>query len=390
MTSTFLNCILLSLLFQAESLSSPMTSHQKLLCVGISTLDTIATIDTFPTPDAKLRSTSLTHAGGGNAANTAFCIATLGVMGVDLVTSIGTDGHGDMMMKELQDGGVGVHETTVERYEGNSAWSYIMVMDATRTIVHQPQTKELSLDFVKQLKVENYRAAHFDVRHPEAAVFLSKECRDRGVHYSVDVERPREGLDEILEGASVVICNSNYCDLVLGDDSKTMAEDIVVKRLRQVFQEQAPKAKFVVMTMGSRGSCLILLAQSEEDDDLSEEEEIILGNEGNGDECKNEAQVIEKYGALWCKALKDCDVVDTTGAGDAFQGAFLTALWGHNMLETAKLVPTRKIILAHAMRIASTVAGRKVEKSGARDGIRRVDDDITISLFDALSQSVND
>ena len=59
-------------------------------------------------------------------------------------------------------------------------------------------------------------------------------------------------------------------------------------------------------------------------------------------------------------------------ADGAFQVAFITAIWGHIMLETTGIIPTRKIILAHALCIAFRVAGRKVGKSEARDGIPRV------------------
>ena len=360
------------------------STKPKVLSIGISTLDTIATIDSFPNPDDKLRSSSLVHAGGGNAANTAFCIARLGQVGVDLVTSIGKDGHGEVMMKELRDEKVGVDET-VERYEGNSAWSYIMVMKGTRTIIHQPQTKELSLPFVNKIMVERYVAAHFDGRHPKAAVYLSKQCQKKGVPYSVDVERPREGLLEILGGASFIICNSKYCDLVLGENPNATKEDIIVERLRRVFNEQSPRAKFVVMTMGDRGSCLVPLCQTLDEYNLTKEGRIVLGN-ANDDSAVN---VVEKCGALWCDPMKNCHVADTTGAGDIFQGALLSALWiSQRPKDCASIqVPTNKMLLAHSLQIASTVAGKKVAKGGAREGIPSADDEKIMSSFSCIKTS---
>jgi sugar/nucleoside kinase (ribokinase family) len=76
--------------------------------------------------------------------------------------------------------------------------------------------------------------------------------------------------------------------------------------------------------------------------------------------------------------------VDTTGAGDAFQGGFLTALW--TAVEAAAVessdssVPeqnnARSIlsqlddrVLGHALRIGARVAAQKVQQPGARRGL---------------------
>ena len=66
-----------ALSFSVKTPQSSMNINNNILCVGICSLDTIATLDEFPTPDAKLRSTSLTYSGGGNAANTAVAISRL-------------------------------------------------------------------------------------------------------------------------------------------------------------------------------------------------------------------------------------------------------------------------------------------------------------------------
>ena len=66
---------------------------------------------------------------------------------IDLLSAVGDDSNGDSILSGLKSENVGID--LVERYEGNSAWSYIMIVDDTRTIIHQPSTKDLSLDYVQ-------------------------------------------------------------------------------------------------------------------------------------------------------------------------------------------------------------------------------------------------
>jgi len=411
---------------QVASLSKPTQKphkgivNAKILCLGISSLDTIATLSQFPSPDDKVRSTSLIHAGGGNAANTAVALSRLyhhlpqlqeHHWEVDLCSAIGNDGNGNIILDELKREQVGVE--FVERYDGTSPWSYIMIVDDTRTIIHQPATRDLSVEYVisnlmdsspittfSTSSLNQYGALHFDVRHPEAAVYLAKKCQILKIPYSVDVERPREGLLELLSGASIVICNNNYIDLALEqedvinqkrDDAENCQENEIVKKFKKIFQMQAPNAKIAVMTMGSKGSCLIILDEKYEDCDKEvkhghDENDVIL----NGDQ--NIPFVTEKYGALWCETFRDCDVVDTTGAGDAYIAGFLSAIWAFPLIDNKHPcnqndvlhVSTNKRILSHAMRIASSVASKQIGSPGARDGLPRYDNFIE-SEFLAMS-----
>lgn len=397
------------------SVKSTENMNNNILCVGICSLDTVATLNEFPTPDAKLRSTSLTHSGGGNAANTAVAISRLShniphlkqlQLNVDILSAIGNDSNGDYIQSELEEENVGT--SLIERFDGDSPWSYIMIVDDTRTIIHQPSTRDLSLEYIQNnlLQLENqisqemynkvirytlsnYAAVHFDCRHPEAAMRVAKECQKLDIPYSVDVERPREGLLDLLSGATIVICNANYVDLVLdenevkGERKKYKTDEEIVKRFRKVLLAQAPHAEIGVMTLGSRGSCLVNL-----NNDMGDDGDILKAgrHDDNQGGFIDSPEVIHKYGALWCGSFPNCNVMDTTGAGDAFQGGFISAIWGYSMLSFGNenksqeaverksiKVPKSKVILGHALRIGSRVSAKKIEKEGARAGLPRID-----------------
>lgn len=176
-----------------------------------------------------MQSTQLLCEGGGNAANTACAMARLfdndDVLDddddvVNIVTAVGQDANGDTIINGLKENKVNVDY--VERYLGSSPFSYILCADvdgeSTRTIIHQPSNGDLSIEFCNNIPVQDYTAVHFDVQYPQAAQYLAKKCVELNIRYSVDVERPREGLLELLAEASVVICNSNYVNLILNDD----------------------------------------------------------------------------------------------------------------------------------------------------------------------------
>jgi sugar/nucleoside kinase (ribokinase family) len=320
--------LLLSVLAKYSIVAALMTTPNKphIMCVGLATIDFVATVDHFPEPDEKMRSSTLIIEGGGNAANTACAMGRLSqFVDVTLVTGVGDDANGAQIVSSIQSDNV---QVLAEKYPGNSPFSYIINTNVngenTRTSIHQPASGDMSLKFVENVSLDDITAVHFDSRYPTAAVALARRCVDLGIPYSVDVERPREGLLELLQGATVVICNSNYCNTILGQPSTINKDEIDFRtsahRLRSVMLEQAPNALIAVVTLGSKGSCLINLK-----DELRTEDQTSITSTSVDE--MNGPTVSIQSNCLYCTAFPNVDVVDSTGAGDAFIGGFLTTLW---------------------------------------------------------------
>ncbi len=380
---------LVNFLFFKGSLALAMTTSSKphVMCFGLSSIDFVATVDHFPEPDEKMRSSSLIIEGGGNAANTACAMGRLSkFIDVTLVTGIGEDANGKNIVESIENHGVKV---LAERFPGNSPFSYILNTDFqgdnTRTIVHQPASGDISMRFVEDLSLDDVSAAHFDCRYPHAAVAMAKRCVDAGIPYSVDVERPRDGLLEILQGASVVICSSNYCSTVLGKPPPVNTNDHgyheFANHLRTVVGEQAPNAIIAVVTLGSKGSCLITLHETMVDKQ----------NVTSYIDDANAPVVTLRHHCLHCSPFPNIEVVDSTGAGDAFIGGFLTTLWAYTQRHqkvqngnSRKRPSTDLQGLTSALRVASFVAARKIRQPGARKGLPLSDDSFISSEFGSL------
>ena len=253
----------------------------RIICIGHAALDRLYRIEAFPPTPTKVRAIEHIESGGGMAANAASAIARLGGK-VELWSRIGEDDAGVKIRTGLK--AYGVDARYVQMFEeGRSSTSAIIVDDqGERLIVGNRDTNMPSgTSWLPLERIAKASAVLADVRWLEGLRAVFTQARANGVATVLDADLgAREALSEILALTDYAI----FSELALKEFAPSLSPDAALSRVRELGPRHAG------VTLGARG---------------------YQWDDGAGVRHINGFKV---------------DVVDTTGAGDAFHGAFTLAL----------------------------------------------------------------
>lgn len=287
------------------------------ICVGHAALDYVYRIEAFPPEPTKVRSLEHIESGGGMAANAAATIARLGGR-VELWSRTGADSAGKRIHAFLEADGVDTR--FVRTYEGarSSTSAVIVDNDGERLIIGE-RDHAMSMDssWLPIERVAGAAAVLSDLRWVEGTRDAFREARARGVPTLLDADLGGGGvLAEFLCLADYAIFSGPALDAFApGIDERAQLQSVLATGVRHAG-----------VTRGAEGYAW--LSQS---------------------------------GATGHQAAFPAETVDTTGAGDAFHGAFAWALAGGRPA-------------SECARIASAVAALKCRRLGARAGLPTCDE----------------
>ncbi len=253
-----------------------MTVAVDVLCVGHAAYDLVLTVENHPGPDEKTMAQQLLSCGGGPAANAAVTVARLGCRAA-FAGYLGNDLYGCKHFEELNS--EGVHTGWIVRGEMPTPLSVILVKpDGRRTVVnYRSETGKLDGDAI-DVTACSPGVMLFDGHEQHASERLLEHAGQLGVPTVLDAGSVHAGTEKLASLVDYLVASETFCRDVTGKDPEEGLD-----ALQKVCSR-------VVVTRGDKG---------------------ILWKTPDGSG-RVEAFAIEAR--------------DTTGAGDAFHGAFAAGL----------------------------------------------------------------
>lgn len=274
--------------------------------VGSINMDLVVRTDRFPKQGETALGDLYTTVPGGKGANQAVAAARLG-SNVHMIGAVGTDAFGDELLQNLK--AEAVETSLVKRVDGTSGIANILLSDGDNRIIvvpganHRIKADEMAA-FEGQLVKSDVVVMQLELPIPVVQQTL-EICHQHGVPVILN-PAPADGfVAELLPFVTYLTPNETEAEELFGAGWENMLE-------------QYPNR--LIVTLGSQG-----------------------------------ARYYDGRQHVFVEGFKT-HVVDTTGAGDTFNGAFAVAL-------------EEKMPFEAAVRFANAAASLSVEKFGAQGGM---------------------
>ncbi|XP_060676103.1 uncharacterized protein LOC107426447 isoform X1 [Ziziphus jujuba] len=314
----------------------PLPENRIVVGVGSASVDFLATVAAYPKPDEKLTSTSSKVQGGGSAANALTCASRLG-LNARLISKVADDLQGKSILEELQADGVDTSFMVVSK-GGSSPFTYVIVDEQTktRTGILTPGYPPMIPDDLSRSSLlsalDGARIVYSDVRFIETALLVAQEASCRNIPILVDADYKSEQLGDLLKLADYVVCSTKFPQA--WTEAPSIPSALVSMLLR------LPNIKFVVVTLGEEG-CIMLERSVNEDlptEEIDIDSLLELLMQKTDDSITFPTFVpssvaklrANKFGTVHgrlivgtAEKIPPLELLDTTGAGDAFIGAVL-------------------------------------------------------------------
>ncbi len=287
-----------------------MKTRGNIIALGYCSMDYLCIVPHIPMDD-KVQASETLEQGGGPAATAICAAARLGAK-TAFLSAVGDDSRGQAILLSLAKEGVNTADIKLRLgAESPVAYCWIQKTTGKRSIAWSHGTiRPLLPEEVNAAVIRDSGLLHLDGHHTEAAIRAAEIAREAGTTVLLDAGSMVPRIGEVMALTDIVIASEKFAERFTGETEPENA-------LKKMF---GGNTKFIAVTLGENGS---------------------IGWDGK---------------QLYRQAAFPVDVVDTTGAGDVFHGAFAYKyVNGGNWPE--------------CMRFASAVSALKCTKFGGRTGI---------------------
>jgi sugar/nucleoside kinase (ribokinase family) len=251
--------------------------------VGANSMDVVYLLPDYPRPDgptSKLPITEQRLSPGGQTATAMAACAALG-LSASYVGAFGGDEHAARLRGELTRRGVDIRHAVTRDAPNRYAVILIDTRHGERVVLwHHPPALTVRDDELPRALLTGARVVHVDDEDEAMALAAAGIAREAGVPVTSDIDRVTARTPALVDAVTIPIF-AEHVPLALTGERDL---DLALRALRR------PHHTLLCVTLGSHGAMLL--------------------HEGHVEHVPGVA----------------VDVVDTTGAGDVFRGAFIYGL----------------------------------------------------------------
>ncbi|QEY22140.1 ribokinase [Psychrobacillus sp. AK 1817] len=275
--------------------------------IGSMNMDIVVQTDNFPVQGETVLGQLFTTVPGGKGSNQAVAAARLGSK-VQMLASVGIDSFGNELLADLKANGVNT-DSVIQTEEAATGIANILLSEGDNRIIVVPGANySLTVESIKNMK-ETIQQSTFVIMQLEIPIPVVKYTLELCLELNVPVllnPAPASGFQlEFMDYIAYLTPNETECELIFGENMEATLEKYPNK---------------LIVTLGSDG-----------------------------------ARYFDGNNHIVVPGFKT-NAIDTTGAGDTFNGALVHALG-------------QGLSLEQAVRFANASASLSVEKFGAQGGM---------------------
>jgi len=306
------------------------------ISIGAALIDIIANVERFPLNDDEVFVPDLKIMCGGAAANTAVACAKLGLKTAFLGKIGDNDEFGKIIIRGFKNIGVDISLLKYSKEFGTGSCFVVLNKAGDRRLyaysgaANVLEAKDIMEEEIKQSKIIYLSS----LKNINPFIKAAKLAQKNDIPVVLNpgmliIEQGLEKIKPLLNFIDVFIFSfKEFTSLLSIEDSDLTLEELKEK-LKDLF---SLGIRVIVVTMGSRGSSLF----------VSDNDENIL------------------------VPSSKVEVIDTTGAGDAFSAGFLYSF--------SKTLSYNINDLKEHLNVGNLVASKCIQKIGARNGLPTIED----------------
>jgi sugar/nucleoside kinase (ribokinase family) len=248
--------------------------------IGENSVDVVCRVSGTVAPNTKLPIIDRKVLHGGQVATTLATCASLGLR-TAYIGCFGSDASGSDLRDALDKRGIDTSHSATREARNRSATILVDERTGDRTVLwERDETLVLRADEIPREVIAGARALHVDSVDHDAALGAAHIARSAGIPITTDIDAISARTEALLSSVTVPILAESMPPALTGEADLERA----LRALRQ------PHHAMLCVTLGGRGAMMLV-----------------------GDR-------------LYYSPAVNVKVVDSTGAGDVFRGAFIVAM----------------------------------------------------------------